>query len=144
MASLMFIWPWSLSFRTSIFQEFSIPMKWPWTKNNGTMHEPTETVKVTDNAIMVGETTQAVMVGETTQAVMVGETTQAVMVGETTQAVMVGETTQAVMVADKAVMVGNPLQTVVVADKGVMVGNPSQKLEEQLNEVCHFGTALAM
>ena len=53
-------------------------------------------------------------------------------------------TPDTIMVTDKTPMVGKAPQTVMVADKTVMVEKTMQKLQEQLNKVCHLGTALAM
>lgn len=60
------------------------------------------------------------------------------------KAVMVGKASQEALVTDKAVMVGKASQTVMVEDKAVMVGKTTQQLQEQLNEVCHLGSTLAM
>ena len=62
----------------------------------------------------------------------------------TDKAVVVGKASQEAVVTDKAVMVGKASQTIMVADKAVMVGKTTQKLQEQLNEVCHLSTTLAM
>ena len=107
-----------------------MPMKWAKHIAMKNLYEQEQkattpdTVMVTDKAVMVGKASQEAVV--------------------TDKAVMVGKASQEAVVTDKAVMVGKASQTVMVADKAVMVGKTTQQLQEQLNEVCHLGTTIAM